>query len=348
MRLPTLKWTGDTLEMIDQTLLPQELVILRCSEPSEVYTAIRRLAVRGAPAIGVAGAYGVLLGARQALSGNANRLRQTTETTAAYLESARPTAVNLAWATRRMARAAAADDVTAAELYARLEREARAIEDEDREANRRMGSFGAELLRDGDTVLTHCNAGALATVDYGTALGVVYAAHDQGKRISVYVDETRPLLQGARLTAWELQQAGIPATLICDNMAAAVMSRGRISCVIVGADRIAANGDVANKIGTLGLAVMARYYRVRFYVAAPISTVDFGTAAGSDIPIEERDPAEVTSFRECRAAPLGIDVFNPAFDVTPAALVDAIITEGGVALPPFDDTLPEVREAARA
>lgn len=347
MRLPTLKWTGAELELIDQTLLPQELVILRCREPAEVHDAIRRLAVRGAPAIGVAGAYGVLLGARKALGDSAAALREAAEKAAAYLEAARPTAVNLSWATARMARAAAAAAPSARDLYEHLEAEARAIENEDREANRKMGAFGAELLRDGDVVLTHCNAGALATVDYGTALGVLYAAQEQGKNISAFVDETRPLLQGARLTAWELQQAGIPATLICDNMAASVMARGKISCIIVGADRIAANGDVANKIGTLGLAVLARFYRVRFYVAAPISTVDFNTAAGADIPIEERDPAEVTSFRECRTAPAGIDVFNPAFDVTPAALVDAIITEGGVALPPYEESLPRVREAAR-
>jgi methylthioribose-1-phosphate isomerase len=240
---------------------------------------------------------------------------------------------------------AAEGAASAEELLTALTREAQAVEDEDRQANRRMGAFGAELLRDGDAVLTHCNAGALATVDYGTALGVIYAAAEAGKKISVYADETRPLLQGARLTAWELLQAGVPTTLICDDMAASVMAAGKVDAVIVGADRIAANGDVANKIGTMNVAILARRFLVPFYVAAPLSTVDFETASGLDIPIEERRPEEVTELGGVRTAPVGVDVFNPAFDVTPGRLVDAIITEAGVARPPLDGALAALRNA---
>jgi methylthioribose-1-phosphate isomerase len=241
--------------------------------------------------------------------------------------------------------AAARGPASVEDLLAALAREARVIEEEDRQANRRMGAFGAALLRDGDAVLTHCNAGALATVDYGTALGVIYAAVEAGKEISVYADETRPLLQGARLTAWELMQAGVPTTLICDDMAASVMAAGKVDAVVVGADRIAANGDVANKIGTMNVAILARRFLVPFYVAAPLSTVDFETASGHDIPIEERAPEEVTEPGGVRAAPVGVDVFNPAFDVTPARLVDAIITEAGVARPPLESALPALRDA---
>jgi methylthioribose-1-phosphate isomerase len=331
------------LDLIDQTLLPEELVVIRCESPEEVRDAIRRLAVRGAPAIGVAGAYGVLLAARPAADGSAEELRERVARAAELLIAARPTAVNLAWAVRRMAAACEEGGTSAREIYERLEREAKAIEEEDREANRRMGRFGAALVEDGATVLTHCNAGALATVDYGTALGVIYAAAEEGKSISVYADETRPLLQGARLTAWELTQAGIPVTLICDDMAASVMSQGKVDCIIVGADRIAANGDTANKIGTLNLAILARRFVVPFYVAAPLSTVDFDTASGKDIPIEERDAEEVTTFAGKRVAPVGVAVYNPAFDVTPASLIDAIITEEGVAKPPLGSALAALR-----
>jgi methylthioribose-1-phosphate isomerase len=344
MRLPTLKWTGDALELIDQTLLPGELVIERCEKVEEVHDAIRRLAVRGAPAIGVAAAYGVLLAARAAGNASPDELRRSVTRAADYLEAARPTAVNLSWAVRRMVRAAEEKGTSAQELYGRLAREAEAIADEDRQANRHIGKFGAALLRDGAAVLTHCNAGALATVDYGTALGVVYAAAEEGKNISVYVDETRPLLQGARLTAWELMQAGIPATLICDDMAATIMAQAKVDCVIVGADRVAANGDVANKIGTLNLAILARHFLVPFYVAAPLSSVDFDAASGADIPIEERSPEEVTGFGGVRTAPVGVGVSNPAFDVTPARLVDAIITEAGVAKPPLGPALAALKD----
>jgi len=343
MRLPTLKWTGERLELIDQTLLPTELAIVACDDAAAVHDAIKRLVVRGAPAIGVAAAYGVLMAAREMLTADPAAMRARVGEAAAYLETARPTAVNLAWAVRRMAAAARADAATGPALYARLETEARAIEEEDRDANRRMGRFGAALLRDGDAVLTHCNAGALATVDYGTALGVIYAAAEQGKRISVYADETRPLLQGARLTAWELVQAGIPTTLICDGAAATVLAQGRVNAVIVGADHVAANGDAANKIGTMGLAVLARRFLVPFYVAAPLSTVDVEIPSGAAIRIEERDPSEVASFAGVRVAPVGVDVYNPAFDVTPARLIDGIITEAGVARPPYGTSLAALK-----
>lgn len=347
MRLPTLTWTGDALELIDQTLLPTELAVTRCESAEEVRDAIRKLVVRGAPAIGVAAAYGVLLAARSGRNGSPAKLRGRVAWAAELLVAARPTAVNLAWAVNRMAAAAQEDAASAEDLYGRLEREANAIEREDREANRRIGQYGAALLEDGATILTHCNAGALATVDYGTALGVVYAAAEEGKTISVYVDETGPLLQGARLTAWELAQAGISATLICDDMAAAVMSRGKVDCVIVGADRVAADGDAANKIGTLNLALLARRFLVPFYVAAPFSTVDFATRSGNDIPLEERDAEEVTSFAGARSAPVGVNVFNPAFDVTPAYLIDAIITEEGVARAPLEAALAALRRDSR-
>jgi methylthioribose-1-phosphate isomerase len=343
VRLPTLKWAGDALELVDQTLLPSKLVIKRCESAEEVRDAIHRLVVRGAPAIGVAGAYGVLLAADSVKNTSPEELRERVAGAAELLAAARPTAVNLAWAVRRMEAAAQGQGASAQELYERLEREAKAIEGEDREANRRLGKFGAALLEDGATVLTHCNAGALATVDYGTALGVVYAAAEEGKNLSVYVDETRPLLQGARLTAWELTQAAIPATLICDDMAASVMSQGKVDCVVVGADRVAASGDAANKIGTLNLAILARHFLVPFYVAAPLSTVDFDMASGADIPIEERNPEEVTYFAGARSAPVGVAVYNPAFDVTPAYLIDAIITEEGVAKPPLGAALATLR-----
>ncbi len=346
LRIPTLRWTGDALELVDQTALPGQLVIRRCETVEEVHDAIRRLVVRGAPAIGVAAAYGVLLAARAAAGENAATLAKRVAAATSYLETARPTAVNLAWAVRRMVAAARAGGADAAALYRRLSHEAAAIEEEDRRSNRLLGKFGAALLRDGDVVLTHCNAGALATVDYGTALGVIYAAREEGKTISVFADETRPLWQGARLTAWELRQAGIPITLICDDMAATVMAQGKVDCVIVGADRITAHGDVANKIGTLPLAVLSRRYLLPFYVAAPLSTVDFATASARDIPIEERPEGEVTSPGGVRTAPVGVAVYNPAFDVTPAHLVDAIITEAGVAYPPLSPALAALKDAA--
>jgi methylthioribose-1-phosphate isomerase len=345
MPVETLKWTEEGLELIDQTRLPGELVYTTCRTPAEVHDALKRLVVRGAPAIGVAAAYGLLLGLKDKRSESKTEFLEELSETAGYLETARPTAVNLFWAVDRMLAAAdAAGDVEPPELYDVLLKEADAIREEDRESCRRLGRFGAALLKNGGTVLTHCNAGALATVDYGTALGVVYAAVEEGKRISVYADETRPLLQGARLTAWELGKSGIPVTLICDDMAATVMSQGRIDAVVVGADRIAANGDTANKIGTLGLAILAQYYLVPFYVAAPMSTVDFGVSTGGGIPIEERSPGEVRGFAGCKTAPDDVAVYNPAFDVTPAYLINAIITDRGVARPPLGRSLAALRD----
>jgi methylthioribose-1-phosphate isomerase len=313
----------DVVRILDQRLLPAEEVWLELATSGEVAQAIKDLAVRGAPAIGVAAAYGLAADARRGADPQA--LRDAAE----RLVQARPTAVNLAWAVRRMSRRLG---LGAATLLA----EAHAIRDEDEAACRRIGALGAPLLPPRARVLTHCNAGALATAAYGTALGVVRAAVEAGNAISVFADETRPFLQGARLTAWELQRDGIPVTLLTDGMAGWLMSRGEIACVVVGADRIAANGDVANKIGTYGLAVLAKHHALPFYVAAPWSTVDLATPTGADIPIEERGDDEVVRIAGQRIAPAGVPARYPAFDVTPAALVSAIVTERGVVRPPLD------------
>ncbi|NLW51509.1 MAG: S-methyl-5-thioribose-1-phosphate isomerase [Candidatus Brocadiaceae bacterium] len=351
MPVETIRWVGGTdgrVELVDQTLLPAEFKYRTCETVQEVWEAIRTLRVRGAPAIGIAAAMGVVLGVRRALPRGVEAMRGELEPVSDYLASSRPTAVNLVWALERMKRTARehADPAPGAFLQRLLEEALRILE-EDRDVCRRIGRHGADLLADGATVLTHCNAGGLATADYGTALGVLFAAHEQGKRLSVYVDETRPLLQGARLTAWELQQAGIPATLICDNMAAHVMQRRGVDAVIVGADRIAANGDAANKIGTYGLSVLAREHGVPFYVAAPISTFDLSLADGSLIPIEERAAEEVTRWGGHVTAPEGIAVYNPAFDVTPARNIAAIITEEGVIRAPDAQGVARVVPAAR-
>jgi len=349
--LATLRWVGDLqghLVMIDQTRLPTELVEIECRDVETVFEAIRSLRVRGAPAIGIAAAYGLCVGL-QSLWGNggeptkaelAERLSEASD----YLASSRPTAVNLVWALDRMRRRAA----TATRRYsptatlAQLLSEARAIEAEDRRVCREIGRLGAELLHDGQGVLTHCNAGGLATADYGTALAVFFAAQEVGKHLHVYVDETRPLLQGARLTAWELQQRGIPATLICDSMAAQVMREGKIQAVVTGADRIAANGDTANKIGTYGVALWARAHDIPFYIAAPISTFDLNLASGDQIPIEQRDAREITHAFGMQTAPAGVDVYNPAFDVTPAELIAGIICERGVIAPVSRERIAQV------
>ncbi len=337
----TVRWEGDAatgyVDLIDQTLLPLEFQRIACRDVPTVWEAIRSLRVRGAPAIGVAAAYGALLGAQQAVvqfeehAARVDFLKKNTS----FLRTSRPTAVNLFWALDRIDRRAesiekAAD--TAAWLESLLE-EARAIDREDREMCRAIGRFGAELVHSGEGVLTHCNAGGLATADYGTALAVIFSAHEQGKHIHVYADETRPLLQGARLTAWELQNHGVPSTLICDSMAAVVMKQKKVQLVVVGADRIASNGDTANKIGTYGVALLAKAHAIPFYVAAPSSTFDRSLPDGSKIPIEERDPREVTEGLGRRTAPAGVNVYNPAFDVTPAELITAIITEKGVINP---------------
>jgi methylthioribose-1-phosphate isomerase len=334
---PTLAWIGDLggcLRIIDQTVLPGELRQIDLVTPEQVWEAIRALRVRGAPAIGVAAAYGVVIGLRSVLDAERTTFDRRLHEVAAYLETSRPTAVNLAWALGRMQRVAASrPELSSAVMATRLLEEARQIEIEDREMCLAIGRAGADLLADGTGVLTHCNAGALATAGDGTALAVIFAAVRQGKRLHVFVDETRPLLQGARLTAWELTERGIPATLLCDSAAGWIMREGRIQAVVTGADRIAANGDTANKIGTYSVAHLARAHGIPFYVAAPTSTFDLSAADGRSIPIEERAQAEVTHPFERQTAPSGIGARNPAFDVTPAELITALITERGLIQP---------------
>lgn len=328
----TICWVGDHesgfVRLIDQTLLPTRLEYRDCQTVEEIWEAIRSLRVRGAPAIGVAAAMGTVLGMQRCSGDQGQRLNQVVD----YLRGSRPTAVNLFWALDRMRRRAA--KLPAIEPWSGpLLEEALAIEAEDRAMCRAIGVAGAALIGEGQGVLTHCNAGSLATADYGTALAVMFVAAEEGRRFHVLVDETRPLLQGSRLTAWELQQRGIDATVICDNMAAQVMKEGRVQLVIVGADRIAANGDTANKIGTYGVAVLARAHGIPFYVAAPSSTFDRTLAGGDGIPIEQRSPAEVTHGFGRQTAPDGVKVYNPAFDVTPAGLITGIVTERGLIQP---------------
>ncbi|HXZ92199.1 MAG TPA: S-methyl-5-thioribose-1-phosphate isomerase [Burkholderiales bacterium] len=320
MVVTTMRWTGATLELLDQRLLPERIEYLACRNAAEVARAIRDMVVRGAPAIGCAAAFGIALAAR-----GGPPLEEDFE----VLARSRPTAVNLFWALERMRKALAARGAGA------LEAEALAIFEEDLAVNRAIGAQGAPLVPDGARVMTHCNAGALATAGHGTALGVLRSARDAGRRFSVIANETRPYLQGARLTAWELVQESIPVTLITDSMAGFLVSRGEVDLVLVGADRIAANGDVANKIGTYTLAVLAQRHALPFYVAAPLSTFDTSLADGRAIPLEERPPGEVTGYGASRWAPQGVSVRNPAFDVTPAELVDALITERGVLRPPY-------------
>ena len=324
MSVEPIRWLDNSLQLLDQRKLPREVVWVSCRDAHEVAAAIRDMVVRGAPAIGVAAAFGVALAAMRG-----DDIRAAAE----ELRGARPTAVNLMWAVDRMM--ACSVRLQPADLLA----EAQKMFDEDVEANRRIGRFGAALLGESATVLTHCNAGALATAGYGTALGVIRAAVESGKRVAVFADETRPYLQGARLTAWELQQDGIDVTLITDNMAGHFFQQGRFDAVIVGSERIAANGDAANKIGTYTVAVLAKAHDVPFYIAAPISTVDIATADGTAIPIEERSAAEVTSIGGVAIAPDGISVRHPAFDVTPAALITAIITDRGVLRPPYQEAI---------
>ena len=333
--IPTVEWKHNHVVILDQRALPGEVRFLDCERYQEVAEAIRELSVRGAPAIGVTAALGIALGARQYAEAHLEGFFVFMEQVCHTLASTRPTAVNLFWAVDRMKRVlASASTSTIQDIQQRLQEEALAIFDEDLRVNRAIGTFGSAVIHDGDHILTHCNAGALATAGYGTALGVVRAAWEQGKRIRVYADETRPVLQGARLTAWELQQDGIPVTLITDNAAGALMKQGRIHCCVVGADRIAANGDVANKIGTYSVAVLAHAHGIPFYVAAPSSTIDMETSDGKGIPIEERSSSEVTCLYGGRMiAPQGVDVWNPAFDVTPADLITGIITERGI-IPP--------------
>jgi len=337
--LPTVAWQDGEVVMIDQRRLPGEEVYLRCRDHREVAAAIRDMAIRGAPAIGVAAALGIALGVRNSRA-EGEPLRAAFEGICNDLAATRPTAVNLFWAIERMRRRFEAARAKGGQaLREALLEEARAIEEEDLAACRRIGDLGAELIPDGARILTHCNAGALATAGYGTALGVIRSAARQGKVRNVLAGETRPYLQGARLTAWELARDGIPTTLIADSMAGHLMARGEVDAVIVGADRIAANGDVANKIGTYSLAVLARENGLPFYVAAPVSTIDLRTPSGDAITLEERPPEEVTHHGGRRLAPDGISVRNPAFDVTPQRYVTAIVCERGVARPPYTESL---------
>lgn len=342
MRVPTIEFRDGSIWLLDQTKLPLETAVIECRDVPTVAEAITSLRVRGAPAIGLTAAFGVALAART-LAGQhlpESDFRAGVSAAAATLAATRPTAVNLFWAVERM-RAVLDESIgTGSEDTAeRLLAEATRMLSEDERCNRAMGQHGAALIPDGANILTHCNAGALATGAFGTALGVIQAAHQSGKRLHVWVDETRPLLQGARLTAWELREAGIPHTLITDNMAGHFMQRGQVDLAMVGADRIAANGDGANKIGTYSVAVLARAHELPFYFVAPTSTVDLSTPDGARIPIEERKPEEVTSFRSVRTAPEGTHVANPAFDVTPSHLVTAIVTERGVVRAPFVEGL---------
>ena len=338
----TIEWTDEGVRMIDQRKLPMVEEYPVFKNYRDIAGAIRSMVVRGAPAIGVAAAMGIALGVRDSRAGNMSELREEFTEITEILASTRPTAVNLFWAIERMKRRfkeIATDSSDKRVIADRLIHEALAIQAEDIEGNKRIGRFGQELLPNSGTILTHCNAGALATAGYGTALGVIRAAIENGKRLHVLADETRPFLQGARLTAWELWKDDIDVRVISDNMAGSFMRQGLIDAVIVGADRIAANGDVANKIGTYSLAVLARQHEIPFYVAAPLSTLDLGIPDGSSIPIEQRDPAEVTHIGGVRVVPDGVPVFNPAFDVTPNSFVTAIITDRGVAVPPYIENL---------
>jgi methylthioribose-1-phosphate isomerase len=329
--------------MIDQTLLPVEFKEIDCRDVESVWEAIKTLRVRGAPAIGIAAAYGICVAIQTVLDADEDGFFHRLRESAAYLASSRPTAVNLFWAIERMENKA--EDLRGrpvAEIAEALLAEARAIHEEDRQMCRAIGRHGAELLRDGQGVLTHCNAGGLATSDYGTALAVFFSAAESGKKLKVFADETRPLLQGARLTAWELQKRGIDVTLICDSMAAQVMREGKVQAVVTGADRIAANGDTANKIGTYGLAVLANAHGIPFYIAAPSSTFDLSIADGTEIPIEERDAREITHGFGRQTAPDGVQVYNPAFDVTPADLIAGIICERGVIAPVNEENIAKL------
>lgn len=346
--MKTLEWRDGALWLLDQTKLPLEVVGVECRDHRVVASAIETMKVRGAPAIGLTAAYGVVLAARELAGAGPEAFHRGLEDATRRLAGTRPTAVNLFWAISRMRDLVVANrNLPPTEIADLLLAEAHRMLREDEAANRRMGEYGARFVPDGANILTHCNAGALATGEYGTALGVIRAAHEQRKRVHVWVDETRPLLQGARLTAWELQEAGIPFTLITDNMAGHFMSRGEIDLAVVGADRIAANGDTANKIGTYSVAVLAHAHQIPLYVAAPTSTVDLSLSSGDRIPIEQRCPDEVTAFRDARVAPLGSQVANPAFDVTPSRLIAAIVTEQGVIQDPFRDGLAQAVERAQ-
>lgn len=340
-----LHFENNTLRLIDQTKLPGETIWHEFSTYDQIAKAIRDMIVRGAPAIGVTAAYGMAIGAKAIDTEDRDDFFRKLANIADEMKNTRPTAVNLFWAVDRvMNKALDNREKSIEEIKTDILLEARKMDDEDVQSNRKIGEYGNTLIRPGDTILTHCNAGSLATCDYGTALGVIRAAHENGKKVKVFADETRPYLQGARLTAYELMQDGIPVTLICDSMAGHFMHAGEINCCIVGADRIASNGDTANKIGTYSVAVLAKENKLPFYVAAPVSTIDFQIASGEGIPIEERNPREVTHIREFQLAPEGVNVRNPAFDVTPNRYITAIITDKGILYPPFTESIRELKE----
>jgi methylthioribose-1-phosphate isomerase len=341
--IQTLEWTSRGVVFIDQTKLPTEEVYVTCTTHQQVADAIRNMVVRGAPAIGVAAAMGIALGVKNSKAESVADLKKDFDQICETIRQTRPTAVNLFWAIRRMQEKFEALRIRPiAQIHHALIEEAQRMHAEDIAANQAMGRHGATLMPSTGGVLTHCNAGALATAGYGTALGVIRAAVEQGKKIHVYADETRPFLQGSRLTAWELMKDGIPTTVISDNMAGAMMQQGKIGAIVVGADRIAANGDVANKIGTYTVAVLAKEHGIPFYVAAPISTVDLDTPDGSKIPIEQRDAREVTHIAGKQMVPDGVLIENPAFDVTPARYITAIITERGIARAPYEESLSQL------
>lgn len=345
----TIRWDGDAVALIDQRYLPGKEDYLACTDARAVAEAIKDMVVRGAPAIGVTAALGIALGLKQSRASDLDALRESMSSLASLMAGTRPTAVNLFWAIERMKarfEELAPEGVDA--TLAGMEAEAVAIQKEDIEINRRMGAHGAELVPDGSTILTHCNAGALATAGYGTALGVMYAAKEAGKNIQVFADETRPFLQGARLTAWELSKNDVPVTLITDNMAGYFMAKGEIDMVIVGSDRIAGNGDVCNKIGTYSVAVLAKEHGIPFYAVAPTSTFDLSIKSGKEIPIEERPIDEVTHVHGVRLAPEGVSIRNPAFDVTPAAMVSAIVCENGIAKAPYVESLSRLAKSEQA
>lgn len=343
----TLTWEDGVLTLLDQTLLPVEVISEKQESIEQVWDSIKKLKVRGAPAIGIAGAYGVLYGVKNKTDLPVQEFLGQLKESADYLNSSRPTAVNLSWALKRMVSLASGmvedrPESSSKDIYNALEAEAVAIHEEDKKICRNIGLNGKGLIKEGMGVLTHCNAGSLATSELGTATAPMYLAHEDGVTFKVFADETRPLLQGARLTSWELQQSGVDVTLITDNMAAFMMSKGEIDLVIVGTDRVAANGDTANKIGTMGVAILAKYFSLPIYIACPSSTIDFKTESGEDIVIEERDPEEVTFFGERRTGPVGIKVRNPAFDVTPHELIAGFITEKEIIRPPFRENLQKL------
>ncbi|MEA3485905.1 MAG: S-methyl-5-thioribose-1-phosphate isomerase [Candidatus Aerophobetes bacterium] len=344
MSIKTIDWVDGQVKIINQMKLPERLEYIYCKDIRSLREAISLLKIRGAPALGIAGAFGVVLGVQNSFARNYPEFKREIEEAVDYLSSSRPTAVNLFWSLRRMSECAEKNkDKSMKDIKEYLKKEALEIMEEDKRCNRQIGKEGAPLIKDKDSILTHCNAGALATADYGTALGVIYRAKEEGKRIKVYVDETRPLFQGARLTSWELLQEGIDVTLICDNMAGELMHQGRIDKVLVGADRVADNGDVANKIGTYTLAVLAKENEIPFYVACPLSTIDLSTSTGREIPIEERSPDEITEGLGKRIAPPEVKVYNPAFDITPARYIMGIITEKGVCRPPYGKSLKNLK-----